>query len=60
LADELNATLLTPAEDEVSKLLALPDDIALAGHVSVGHRADPWPTKLSRKPLSEFAFGEPW
>jgi hypothetical protein len=43
LADELNATLLTPA-----------------GHVSVGHRADPWPTKLSRKPLSEFAFGEPW
>jgi nitroreductase len=57
-------TLLTPAEEEVRKLLALPDGIALAGHISVGHRADPWPTKLSRKPLSEFAFGErygePW
>jgi len=57
-------TLLTPAEEEVRKLLELPDGIALAGHVSVGHRADPWPTKLSRKPVSEFAFaeryGEPW
>jgi nitroreductase len=57
-------TLLTPAEEEVRKLLALPDGIALAGHISVGHRADPWPAKLSRKPLSEFAFGErygePW
>lgn len=57
-------TLLTPAEEEVRKLLALPDGIALAGHISVGHRADPWPAKLSRKPVSEFAFreryGEPW
>ena len=57
-------TLLTPAEEEVRKLLALPDGIVLAGHISVGHRADPWPTELSRKPLFEFAFGErygePW
>jgi nitroreductase len=57
-------TLLTPAEEEVRRLLALPDGIALAGHISVGHRADPWPSKLSRKPVSEFAFGErygePW
>jgi nitroreductase len=66
-AQELGAaftTLLTPAEEEVRKLLALPDGIVLAGHISVGHRADPWPTKLSRKPVSEFAFGErygaPW
>ena len=57
-------TLLTPAEEDVRELLALPDGIALAGHISVGHRADPWPRKLSRKPLAEFAFGErygePW
>jgi nitroreductase len=57
-------TLLTPAEEEVRKLLELPDGVALAGHISVGHRADPWPTKLLRKPLVEFAFGErygePW
>jgi nitroreductase len=57
-------TLLTPAEEHVRELLALPDGIVLAGHISVGHRADPWPRKLSRKPVSEFAFaeryGEPW
>ena len=57
-------TLLTPAEEEVRKLLELPDGVILAGHISVGHRADPWPKRLSRRPVSEFAFGErygrPW
>jgi nitroreductase len=57
-------TLLVPAEEQVRKLLALPDGIVLAGHISVGHRADPWPRKLSRKPVAEFAFaeryGQPW
>jgi nitroreductase len=57
-------TLLAPAEEQVRKLLALPDGIVLAGHISVGHRADPWPKKLSRRPVSEFVFGErygePW
>jgi nitroreductase len=57
-------TLLTPAEEEVGKLLALPEGVVLAGHISVGHRADPWPKQLARRPVSEFAFGErygePW
>jgi nitroreductase len=57
-------TLLTPAEEEVRKLLALPDEVVLAGHISVGHRADPWPQRLTRKPVSDFTFseryGEPW
>jgi nitroreductase len=57
-------TLLTPAEETVRELLALPDGIVLAGHISVGHRADPWPRALARRPLAEFAFreryGEPW
>jgi nitroreductase len=57
-------TLLVPAEEQVRELLALPDGIVLAGHISVGHRADPWPRKLSRNPVAEFAFaeryGEPW
>jgi len=57
-------TLLTPAEEQVRELLAIPDGVVLAGHISVGHRADPWPKKLNRKPVSEFAFadryGEPW
>jgi nitroreductase len=51
-------TLLTPAEEDVRELLAIPDGVAMAGHVSVGHRADPWPKQLSRKPVSEFAFAE--
>ncbi len=57
-------TLLAPAEAEVRPLLGLPESVALAGHISVGYRADPWPRRLSRKPLSEFAFaeryGQPW
>ena len=36
-------TLLVPAEAEVRRLLEIPDEIALAAHVGVGHRADPWP-----------------
>ena len=51
-------TLLVPAEAEVRRLLAIPDDIALAAHIGVGHRADPWPAKLSRRPVEEFAFAE--
>ena len=57
-------TLLVPAEAEVRELLAIPDGVAVAGHISVGYRADPWPKQLRRNPVSEFAFGErfgePW
>ncbi len=57
-------TLLVPAEAEVRELLAIPEEMALAGHIAAGYRADPWPRQLSRKPVSEFAFGErygePW
>jgi nitroreductase len=51
-------TLLVPAEAEVKRLLAIPDDVALAAHIGVGHRADPWPGRLSRRPVGEFAFSE--
>ncbi|HEX8714378.1 MAG TPA: nitroreductase family protein [Solirubrobacteraceae bacterium] len=60
-AEELGAamtTLLVPAEAQVKELLAIPDDVALAAHVGVGHRADPWPKRLARKPVEEFAFAE--
>jgi nitroreductase len=57
-------TLLVPAEARVRELLQIPDGIALAGHISVGYRDDPWPTKLRRNPVGEFVFGErygaPW
>jgi nitroreductase len=51
-------TLLAPVEGEVRALLSIPDGIALAGHISVGYRADPWPKRLSRNPVAEFAFAE--
>jgi nitroreductase len=57
-------TLLVPAEERVRELLSIPDGIAIAGHISVGYRRDPWPNKLRRNPVSEFVFGErygePW
>jgi nitroreductase len=51
-------TLLVPAEAEVRPLLGIPEDVALAAHIGVGHRADDWPKRLSRKPVEEFAFAE--
>jgi nitroreductase len=51
-------TLLVPAEAEVKRLLEIPDGIALAGHIGVGYREDPWPERLARKPVEEFAFAE--
>jgi nitroreductase len=51
-------TLLVPAEDEVRRLLCIPEGIALAAHIGVGYRVDPWPARLARKPVEEFAFGE--
>jgi nitroreductase len=57
-------TLIVPAEPALRQLLAIPDGIAVAGHISVGHRADRWPSKLRRNPVSAFTFGErygePW
>jgi nitroreductase len=53
-------TLLVPAEAAVRRLLEIPDEVALAAHIGVGYRADPWPQRLARKPVSEFAFLERW
>ncbi len=57
-------TLLVPAEPQIRELLTIPDNVVVAGHISVGYRSDPWPQQLSRKPVSEFAYGErygePW
>ncbi|MBV9816878.1 MAG: nitroreductase family protein [Solirubrobacterales bacterium] len=57
-------TLLVPAEPALRELLAIPDEAAVAGHISVGYREDRWPRKLSRRPVSEFVFSErfgaPW
>jgi nitroreductase len=51
-------TLLAPAEPEVKQLLAIPEDVALAAYVLVGHRSEPWPKRLSRRPVESFTFLE--
>ncbi len=51
-------TLLVPAEPQLRELLGIPDGVAVAGHIGVGHRADPWPAQLRRNPVAEFAFGD--
>jgi nitroreductase len=51
-------TLLVPAEAEVRPLLGIPDDVALAAHIGVGYRDEPWPERLARRPVAEFAFLE--
>jgi nitroreductase len=53
-------TLLAPAEEQVRELLGVPEGIALAGHISAGYRADGWPRRLTRNPVSDFTFGERW
>jgi nitroreductase len=57
-------TLLVPAEAAVRELLNIPEGVVMAGHISVGYRADSWPNQLSRNPVEEFTFadrfGEPW
>jgi nitroreductase len=57
-------TLLVPAEAQVRELLGIPEGVAVAGHIAVGHRADRWPRQLNRNPVQAFAFseryGEPW
>ncbi len=53
-------TLLVPAEEQVNALLGIPDGIALAAHIGVGHRADPWPKRLARNPVTDFAFSDRW
>jgi nitroreductase len=53
-------TLLTPAEDEVRARLGIPEGVALAGHISVGYRADAWPRALTRSRVEEFAYAEHW
>jgi nitroreductase len=51
-------TLLVPAEAEVRRLLEIPEEVALAAHIGVGYREDPWPSKLARRPVADFAFSE--
>jgi len=49
-------TLLCAVEPEVKVLLGIPGDVSTAAMVTIGWPANPFPKKLTRRPLSEFAF----
>ena len=53
-------TLLAAYEPQIRDLLEIPDGIAVAAVVVLGHPERPLPTKLSRRPLAETAFSERW
>jgi nitroreductase len=61
--EELGAALVTlaaRAEPRLRELLALPDDVAVAGIVATGRRAHArWPA-LRRMPVEEFAYAGTW
>lgn len=48
-------SLLVADEPPLKRLLDIPEGYAIAGAVSVGHRRDPFPATLSRRPVEEFA-----
>ncbi len=56
-------TLLCRYEPQVKELLSIPDGVITAAHVALGWPSKPLPQKLSRRPVSDYAFldtfGEP-
>jgi nitroreductase len=53
-------TILMGAEPEVRALLGIPDGVAIAAHIAVGHRRSDRRPELSRRPVEAFAFAERW
>lgn len=48
-------TVLVPVEDEVTQLLRIPGGYHVAAHLGVGWPERPLPTRLSRRPVEDFA-----
>lgn len=49
-------TLLVLSENEIKRLLNIPDELATAAVITLGSPEKPFPKKLKRKPLGEIAF----
>jgi hypothetical protein len=49
------STALVPVEAQVKQLLRIPDGVAMAAHLGVGWPAGPLPTRLTRRPVADFA-----
>jgi nitroreductase len=48
-------TVLVPVEAKVKELLSIPSGYFVAAHMTVGWPASPQPTRLSRRPVEQFA-----
>ena len=48
-------TVLVPVEAEAHRLLDIPDGFRIAAHLAVGRPEGPFPKRLSRHPVEEFA-----
>lgn len=48
-------TVLIPVEDDVRQLLHIPDGYRIAAHLAVGWPEAPFPRRLSRRSVAEFA-----
>ena len=46
---------LTPVEAEAKQLLGVPDGFSIVAHLGVGWPARPFPARLKRKPVEDFA-----
>jgi nitroreductase len=53
-------TLLVADEARIATLLGIPDGVAVAGVIALGWPERPFPTRLTRRPVSEIAFCERW
>ncbi|MCU0463635.1 MAG: nitroreductase family protein [Anaerolineae bacterium] len=51
-------TLLCAEEPKVKALLNIPDGYATAAHVALGYLSVPFPSKLTRLPLTDVVFSE--
>lgn len=51
-------TLLCAVEPEVKALLAIPDGVATAAMVALGYPAEPFPKRLTRRPVRELCFAD--
>jgi nitroreductase len=51
-------TILCAYEPQVKNLLSIPDELITCATVALGYPERPFPTKLTRTPVSEIAFSE--
>ena len=51
-------TLICNRESEVKDVLGLPDGVVSACHIAAGYPSEPFPSRLTRRPVEELVFAE--